>query len=71
MYMCVDRDNYLELLKRRYMSIGISANYVTRKSRQYKEQLKKDMRACMVAHDTNTCTFSRSRGIEHVLVHLL
>ena len=42
MYMCVDRDNYLELLKRGYMSIGRSAKYVTRRSRQNKEQLKKE-----------------------------
>ena len=47
MHMCVDKDNYLELLKRRYMSIDISANYVTRKSRQYKEQLEKERHACM------------------------
>ena len=45
MYMCVDRDNYLELLKRIYTGIGRSAKDVTRRSRQNKEQLEKERHA--------------------------
>ena len=45
MYMCVDRYNYLELLKRRYTGVGRSAKHVTRRSRQNKEQLEKERHA--------------------------
>ena len=52
MYMCVDRDNYLELLKRRYMGIGRSAKYVTRRSRWNKEQLEKERHVHVWFHMT-------------------
>ena len=52
MYMCVDRDNYLELLKRRYTGVGRSAKYVTRRSRQNKEQLEKERHAHVWFHMT-------------------
>ena len=54
MYKCVDRDNYLKLLKRRYtgINIGRSAKYVTRRSRQNKEQLEKERHVHVWFHMT-------------------
>ena len=71
--MCVDRDNYLGILKRRYKSTGRPAKYVTRKKIASEQGTVGERKtwARMVAHDSNTRTFSLGRKFEHVLVHLL
>ena len=72
--MCVDRDNYLGILKRRYKSIGRPAKHVTRKkiASEQGTVMVGERKTCarMVAHDTNTCTFILRREFGHVPVHL-
>ena len=71
--MCVDRDNYLELLKRRYIHRYWQISKICNKKITLEQGTVGERKTCicMVPHDTNTCTFSQTREFEHVLVHFL
>ena len=71
MSLCVYRNDYLEIFQRRYVSISSPAKHVTRKKITSEQATVGERKtwARMVAHDSNTRTFSLGRKFEHVLVH--